>query len=728
MKYIKKTQVMHGVYLIYIQEAELSLLCACPADVIKHLIKKGYARKDTIDGVPYETGPNAILLSDVSIQNGELSNLTEFPILHMLYNQGMLIKNHPNFGKKPLLIGRPERVISQLSYIMRGNYGLFNKEELERLVTKKQLDLMMKTKLGFAFGKIRTSHELIDTIDLGSRKTHIKNGVYLKRKSPNVFELSYKDESVALDLNLKPNERYMPSFPPHFHSIDRTYFSVVYSGSGDGWDYDRPSMGAVLIVQGNVYLIDAGPYITEVLNYLGIGLSEISAIFHTHAHDDHFAGIASLIRSGKRMRYYATQPVRESVIKKLSCLVDMPEKDFYDYFDVAQLEYDTWQHIDGFDVKANFSPHPVETTILKFRTLTQDGYKIYAHLADVVSTKTLEEIAKEQKISARDVKKIQDDYLEYADLKMIDIGGGLIHGQANDFINDTSKEIVLAHVSRELNFSEKQIGSNPTFGVQKELAVCEQDFYRRTAFKYLSNYFPSVDNSQVRILLNSPMVNLSPQSILVKQDEKIPYVYMVLTGNVEVITKNEKSLILSSGTLIGELLAIANHPPLHTYRAISHVRVLKINALTYKEFVDRNSLAKDIASSQHNIEIFSQANFFASSIPYQLQRKIAKEMEFWFLSTQEYVKKKYGEYIYCVQKGLVEIRHNDTIISEAGAGEFFGEEMLFSDKTEFSYYAKKDTTIFVIPNSLLVNIPIIRWKMYEEYKRRQLHKEKNASK
>ncbi len=44
-------------------------------------------------------------------------------------------------------------------------------------------------------------------------------------------------------------------------------------------------------------------------------ISEVEGIFHTHAHDDHFAGLPALIQSDKRLKYFATPLVRASMIK-----------------------------------------------------------------------------------------------------------------------------------------------------------------------------------------------------------------------------------------------------------------------------------------------------------------------------------------------------------------------------------------------------------------------------
>jgi hemerythrin len=42
-------------------------------------------------------------------------------------------------------------------------------------------------------------------------------------------------------------------------------------------------MGSIVLFQGRVYLIDAGPNIDHALTALGIGVNEIDGIFHTHS-------------------------------------------------------------------------------------------------------------------------------------------------------------------------------------------------------------------------------------------------------------------------------------------------------------------------------------------------------------------------------------------------------------------------------------------------------------
>jgi len=54
-------------------------------------------------------------------------------------------------------------------------------------------------------------------------------------------------------------------------------------------------------------------------------VGEIEGIFHTHAHDDHFAGLPALLASGRRLKYFTTPLVRHSVTRKLSALLSIDE-------------------------------------------------------------------------------------------------------------------------------------------------------------------------------------------------------------------------------------------------------------------------------------------------------------------------------------------------------------------------------------------------------------------
>ena len=280
---IHKFDVSNGIQWVEFPEADLRVLCGCPADVVKHLAKRGLILPQEINGVACETGPNAILLSDIVLQNGEFANLAEFPVLQMLYKQGMIIPNHPNNnGRKPILIGAADQAESQLRYIYRGNYGLVSREEIMKTgVPEEQAEAMMRLKLKFAYGHIQPTTDFLDTRVIGDDSVEIQNGVHLRRLRSNVFEFSHRNDRVTVDLNLKPGLNYECAYPLGFRKFESEYFAVIHSGEGDGWDVNRPTMSSIITYQGNLYLIDAGPHLVNIMAALGIGIDQVDGIFHT---------------------------------------------------------------------------------------------------------------------------------------------------------------------------------------------------------------------------------------------------------------------------------------------------------------------------------------------------------------------------------------------------------------------------------------------------------------
>jgi len=722
IKNLHTVKIIPGVYWVQVPEADLYILCGCPADIVKHLMRKGFNSTAKKGDISFETGPNAILLSDILIQNGNFSNLAEFPVLQMLYRQGMILPNHPNnTGTKPLLIGTEKQVKAQIEYIYRGNYGLTSREEiLEAGVDGDLADEMMSMKMKFVFGKIRPTEELLDSRIIKNEPVEIKNGVYARRVGLNQYEFQYKGNSTVVDLNLKTNESYESPYELGFRDIKREYFAVIYSGEGNGWDVHRPCMASILIFQGEIYLIDAGPNILHSLRALSIDTSEISGIFHTHAHDDHFAGLPTLMQSDHRIKYCATPLVRASVFKKLSALMSMDESKFSKYFEIHDLVFDKWNYFEGLEVKPMFSPHPVETNIILFRALGEDGYKTYAHWADIISFDVFKQmVAKDSShegVSQDFFDKVKTDYFIPADIKKIDIEGGLIHGQAKDFDEDKSEEVILAHTSKSLTMQQSEIGSERSFGTVDILISTPQDYLRRQAYKFLREFFPKIPIKQLQVLLNCPVISFNPGTMIQKKGEPVSNIFLILTGSVELIhSEFEIQNILSNGCFIGDVSLLRKTPLSGTWRTVSHVQALRFTASLYRTFLEKNDLYEQMKSIQDNIEFLQETWLFGEGISYQVQNKIAQIMSQRDLTKGELITKGEPLGIYLIKKGELQILNSkEEEIETLKPGDFFGEGVLFPEMTtDFQFKATKPSVSYFINESSLLEIPIVHWKLLE---------------
>lgn len=441
-----------GSLYLEVPEVGLRILCGCPPDAIKALKKLGHIYNQTVQGVVCETGPNAILLGDLAVQAEDIADLTEFPVLHMLYKQGLGIPGHPNRASgKPMLIGRSQSLVGQAEYIRRGNYGLYSPEEYQSLgLDEKTYKLYLEIKLQFAFGRFLETKELMDLVPFDQEVLELRGGLRLTRLGPNLFEASLGEERLTLDLNLKPGQRYQPTYQLPNRPLPAGRFAVVYLGDGDGWDDRRPCLGSLLVVGEKRYLVDAGPFVSENLQHLGTGPQEIEGLFLTHVHDDHFGGFYGLFCKNPNLKVFATSRIFLTLLKKYAALTGKSEEYWGERIDFEPLVPGQWNLIGALEAKPLPSAHPIDTTLFLFQVKGVSGYKTYGHLTDIANLKVLSQFAatsKSPEAFERFRQELLTVYQAPLEIKKVDVGGGFVHGEALDFAADPSFVLLLSHTT-----------------------------------------------------------------------------------------------------------------------------------------------------------------------------------------------------------------------------------------------------------------------------------------
>lgn len=725
MHNLRTTKVTSGVYWVQVPEAGLYILCGAPEDVVKHLMLRGYISEESRPGAPSETGPNVILLSDLMLQNGRFANMAEFPVLQMLYRQGMILPNHPNnTGRKPILVGSAEQVAAQLRYIHRGNYGLATEEELRAAgLDEVEAKRHMALKLGFAFGRIRPSVDLLDYRAVGDGPVEIAGGVTIRRTATNKFEIAFQGHKTAVDLNLAPSESYEAPYTLGQHRIDLQYFGVVHSGEGDGWDVRRQSMGSIVMYQGRYYLMDAGPNIMETLKSLGIDVGEIEGIFHTHSHDDHFAGLPALLASGRPMKYFATRLVRESVMRKLSALLSIDEAMFGELFDVRELDAHVWNDCDGMEVMPIYSPHPVENNIFVIRVRDDESYKTYAHWADIASLDVLRRLLAKppasELLGPDFVEQVRRAYLTPATVKKIDAGGGLIHGEPLDFADDRSEKIILAHRAGAYTHDQLKVGSSAIFGAVDVLIPSSQDYLKQHAYGHLARAFPEATPGELNGLLRSHIVDFNAGSIILRQGSATKYMYLLLSGSVEqIIPGQEAPLSVASGSLLGAQ-ALAEGVLTDTWRAASPVRAMRFTVAGMRVFLDHGGRYQRWQARWNEIEFLRTSRLFGERIGIAGLERLLRALKLDLAITGGEVLPVEGMLLF-LREGELEVDYSSRYKEIVGPGGFVGEEtVLRRGPATWRARVTREVTLARIPATELRNLPVVMWKLLEVHDRRR---------
>ncbi len=722
---MEKTKITNGVYWVAIPEKKFCILCGCPDNIVKHLIRRGLIHEKESNGLKYETGPDAILLSEVPVQNGALSNLAEFPVLQMLYRQGMIVPGHPNnTGRKPMLIGLRDQITAQSRYVYLGNYGLTSIDELIAcgLAPDAARDFM-RLKLRFAFGIILETAELVDLRTIDRDAVEVEPGVFIQRKGLNRYDIIHRGESVSVDLNLEKNRTYASPYLLPFHQAQRSHFSVIHTGEGDGWDANRPSMGSIISYMGEFYLVDAGPNIYESLLAMGININEVKGIFHTHAHDDHFTGLTTLMHSDRKIRYYATALVRATVMKKLAALLSRPEECFHEAFEVHDLAFDEWNDIDGLQVMPVLSPHPVETSIFFFRVAWEGGWKSYAHFADIVSMDMFAAMITADPdapgVSRKYFEAVKEIYLRPATIKKIDNGKGMIHGNALDFRDDSSEILLLSHSADELTEEEKAIASSVSFGTENVLIPATEDYLLKKGFDYLREYFPTVPEKDLADLLRSKRISINEGTILIKTGSSPASIYFILSGLIETINPETGACLkLSSGTLAGATECLRETRARVTYRTVTRAVALEIPALAYLDFVRRNSLYDELMKIIDLRIFFQDTWLFGDMVSVPVLNSIVKTVTVVRVGAGEKIIGDEGG-LMLVAEGRARITADGRTLEAIGSGDFCGEEgVLYGPPALIEAEALEDTILYRVPGEAVTGRPVIMQKLHETFERR----------
>ncbi len=722
MALIEHLKIAPGLFWVAIPSRGIFMQCGCPPDSIKHLIKRGLIHnKNAQNGGPHhETGPNCVLLADLTTQNGLFANLAEFSILQMFYRQGMMLPQHPGFSKnKPLMIGDPLQIKAQLAYVFRGNYGLVSEAELMAGgVSSSEASELMRIKLHFAFGQIKPSEDLLDTRALLDQPVEIKNGVFVRRIDTNVFEIKVENETYTVDLNLAPGEFFEPTYKLTHQRFRPEFFSVIHSGEGDGWDIERPSMASILCYGPEIYLIDAGPHIGHTLKALGLSVNSVRGIFHTHAHDDHFAGLTELMRGDRKIEYYATQLVQHSVDKKLQALLGVEFPVLDRFFHVNHLLAETWNNIHGLDVFPSYSPHPVETNTFRFRVTTEHGPKIYHHLADIASEQNLQKMLQKDPnasgISANRLARVKAHYRLPADLKKIDIGGGLVHGDAEDFRSDHSLRKILAHSAGELTVEQAKIGIRVPFGTVDHLVKAQADTRHLVAVRSLHHYFPGIPFDAFYELLNQPVTELEPGT---KLDLSSGDIFLILSGLIGPTAQgpSDARFEFAAGYLVGEDLQYK----ITGLSAKNYVQLLRIPSSVFRAFIDKYGLKERFGQDQEQRHILQKSPLFQAIAWSPRLYKIARSVRETKIEDQQQIKRFGGAFVFVLASGRLELSRG--AFSEILLpGDFCYEDHVLDnlESLGLSLKALEPSSGFLIPKVVLIDVPGIAWKLLETYKRR----------
>ncbi|MGL1894082.1 MAG: MBL fold metallo-hydrolase [Spirochaetaceae bacterium] len=699
---MKKIEITNGIYYLEVPEVGLRILCGCPENSIKFIMQKKLTPSVKVNDFNLVGGPNAILLNDISIMNSHFLNFSEFPVLHQQYFQGAAFNGS---NEKFILIGNKNIVNNQYAYIRRGLHGLLTKEEVEDVLPSEEEANRFIAIANFHRGKEK-KYDIINKVNILG-KTHIKEDLYLERKGLNIFEFTYKDESIIIDINLDPTAKGVGlPYNLDYKFVKHEDFSITTIGDGNGWNSEVPCMGSLINVRGKRYLVDSGPGSLDLINHLGIAPSEIEGVFVTHSHDDHFAGILSLLNVENKIKFFSSGIVIASVQKKFLALIDIELDELKKYIDFIELKESIWTNIGEMEVKPKYSFHTIETNVFYFRTKNTDGeWKTYGHITDIISKNDLEYMLDNDKsgIITRDwAYDWFNGYLEKCDLKRIDAGGGVVHGNSNDFKDDLSTKIILSHLNHDIDTSVSSNFYPPTdFGHTEVLISSSKNYPLIHAEEILTDLGCLKAREEFAC---TEIVIYTPGDIISHKGQKISEIFLVLSGLVEATNLDG----YKRKYIKGDFLYTFNNEKKSNvdFIATNYCQIIKIKPKSFYNHIKDMKLTKDFF-------FLRSSRFFSYGFSFKKLLDFSKKINNVKVKKGETI--NLGEYdYYFIENGSVEILEND-------------KQIRILKKDEINVYHKtnpKSTTI-AIDNCVIglfkqkdaYKFTSLLWSVFEEMKK-----------
>ena len=301
----------------------------------------------------------------------------------------------------------------------------------------------------------------------------------------------------------------------------------------------------------------------------------------------------------------------------------------------------------------------------------------------------------------------------------IDIGGGMIHGVAQDFAEDPSRKLILAHTARRLTAEERAIGAGAPFGTVDVLIEGVSDCLREQAFTYLRSYFPDAPLHRLRHLMNSRILVFNPEVLLYKEGHPLDAVYLILTGLAELLSAAASgSGLVSAGSILGETPALLGTTAMDTCRAVSFVQVLRLPRDLYLDFVTSGATRRDLVESREKLDFLRAHTLFADGVSCVTLSRLVRAAERARFSADQAIPVPANELIVlCSGEAMLTtpLGHSESL----GAGSHVGATTISGFATEAShirFLVESDAYRFAL--DAIANIPVVRWKLLETHRRR----------
>lgn len=588
-----------------VQTPNYSILVGMPPEVVKALREKALQV------------PTVWLLPDQYLVGGVSRLSVEFPFYYSVFYSGLLQQK-----KRIKLIGTPKQIQDCYDILRLGLLGLNEAEYLEARVSRKvwmhQLQEIEWLALKEEDGSVKKIESFFDPIYFDANQIAQIEDLQIKKIAPDRHEFSYQNQEV-LALEYLAQDKILPSYfahlPPNITLVPSPRFGVHFLGSATGFS-NAPSSGMIIQHGSRFILIDAIPYVSELLELRGLHRNQISAILITHNHDDHAGGLSEFLFADQKVTILSTPEIYFQMLKRLSIYTGQTTKDVAKYFHFRPLTPGRLFRYYGLEILAHYTIHTIPTIGAEFIYRKLDAFKSIRVMGDQNSFENIKKMREEEIISERRFLSQVALFNEPTDLLIGDVGQGVIHGSPKDYENTLAKKVVFMHQdSLPSEYICRYSLAQPGYCFELVKGSSRNDLL--IAGKVLQNNFPNTPFDWVDALLGAcEFRTYNPGEVVLRQNESSDSVFLVLQGQLDFYIdvdqhRPKKVAYAHPGDIFGEMSVVTGTEKRNaSVMARSSVKLAELDGRMFYEFIEDQHLKNTLLKTWEKRSVVQGIKFF----------------------------------------------------------------------------------------------------------------------
>jgi len=423
-------QLTEGSYLFCCPQG--NILLGCPPEILKRILATHLPMPDTV-----------VVPQVLHHQSSSQASL-EFPLYHFLFVQRGLERN------------RQFRVIATqpqcrgLSELLRITVVGPDAAEMEKSGQDAGLSKELYQETLFMALKDSKTRQAFP-IEHMVQFTPLENGkhceVYpnrqklpacrVERLGDAKFRVLYGEDAFLVDLAIKAPQE--PNYPiqhkPHHRA--KGGFSLTVLGRSNGFDPKDGANGYLLDLNGKLVLWDCPAYLHLHLKALKIGMEDLDGMVLSHVHEDHIDVVESVAK--KPLTVYTTPEIYYSMLMKLTAVFGCSLEEAKAMHRWVRI--DTGKPIDIAGGQWTFfhAVHAIPALGVRLAFQAQGKSGLLHISGDHLSNSALATMLEAGGISKRRYEQMISLINGKEDLLLVDVGGGIIHGDYRDYLEYKGK-------------------------------------------------------------------------------------------------------------------------------------------------------------------------------------------------------------------------------------------------------------------------------------------------